>query len=108
MGMIDLADFKKLDMRIGKIISAEKIDGTEKLLKLQVDFGSEKRQIVSGLAQYYQPEFLLGKEYPFLLNLAYKIIRGVESQGMILAIDSQNGPVLLNPDKVVPEGAIIR
>ena len=101
-------DFAKLEIRIGKVLSVEKIEGTDKLLKLQVDFTSEQRQIVSGIAEFYSPDDLIGKEFPFIINLEPRVIRGVESQGMILAVDSTDGIVLLNPDKEVPEGSIIR
>lgn len=102
-------DFKKLDIRIGTIISAEKIEGADKLLRLEVDFGSEKRQIVSGIAQFYTPQDLVGKQYLFVTNLEPRMLRGVESQGMILAADAGNETsVLLHPDKSVPAGSIIR
>lgn len=105
---IAFEDFKKLDIRIGKILSAEKIEGTDKLLKLEVDFVSEKRQIVSGIAQFNDPVSLVGKLCPFILNLEPRIIKGVESQGMILAADVKGQPVLLHPDKEIPEGSVIR
>ena len=101
-------DFKKLQIRIGLIIEAEKIEGTDKLLKLQVDFGDEKRQIVSGIAQFYQPEQLVGKQFSFVTNHEPRIIRGVESQGMILATTSEKKIVLLKPQKKVLSGSIIR
>lgn len=104
---ITFEDFKKLDIRIGKILTAEKIEGTDKLLKLEVGFGSEKRQIVSGIAEFYKPEDLVGKECPFLVNLEPRVIKGVESQGMILAISAGEKIVLLKPQKKVPVGSLI-
>lgn len=101
-------DFLKLDIRMGTIISAEKVENADKLLKLQVDFGEEKRQIVSGIAQWYTPEELIGKQCPFIINLEPRVIRGIESQGMILAAGVEDGAVLLHPDKAVPEGSIIK
>ena len=106
--MITFDDFKRLDIRIGKIIFSEKVTGTDKLLKLEVDFGSEKRQIVAGIAESYEAALLIGKEIPVLMNLEPRSIRGIESQGMILAIDVDGKPVLMRPDKEVPPGSIIR
>jgi tRNA-binding protein len=106
--MINFDDFKKLEIRIGKILSAEKVEGTDKLLKLEIDFGMEKRQIVAGIAETYQPEQLIGKEVPVLMNLEPRTIRGVESQGMILAASVDGKPRLLHPDEEVPPGCEIR
>ncbi len=105
---ISFSDFQKLDIRIGKILSAEKAEGTEKLMKMQVDFGEEKRQIVASIAEFYKPEDLIGKECPFLFNLEPKAFMGHESQGMILAIDVEGDMsdcVLLHPNKEVKPGA---
>lgn len=106
--MITFDDFKKLDIRIGKILAAEKVEGTEKLLRLEIDFGLEKRQVVAGMAETYQPEQLIGREVPVLMNLEPRSIRGIESQGMILAADNSGKPVLLQPDGEVPPGSIVR
>ena len=106
--MITLDDFKKLDIRIGKILSGEKVSGTDKLMKLEVDFGAEKRQLVAGIAEFFEPDNLIGKEIPVLLNLESRSIRGIESQGMILAVDVDGKPVLLHPEKEVPPGSVIR
>jgi len=106
--MITYDDFRKLDIRIGTIVSAERVQGTDKLLRLEVDFGTEKRQIIAGIAETYQPEHLVGKEIPVLLNLEPRRIRGIESQGMILAADSDGAPILLHPDRQVPPGSIVR
>ena len=100
-------DFKKLQIRIGLIVETEKIEGTDKLLKLKVDFGDEKRQIVSGIAEFYKPMQLIGKQFPFVVNLESKVIRGVESQGMILAVSANNKIVLLKPQKKVPAGSFV-
>jgi methionine--tRNA ligase beta chain len=106
--MITFDDFKKLDIRVGKILSAEKVEGTDKLIKLAVDFDTEKRQVVAGIAEIYQPDQLIGKEVPVLMNLEPRNIRGVESQGMILAVSFNGKPFLLHPDRDVPPGSIIR
>jgi methionine--tRNA ligase beta chain len=106
--MITFEDFQKLDMRIGKIISAEKIENSDKLLKLQVDFGFETRQIVSGIAQYFEPEALLGREAPFVINMEPRVLCGVESSGMILAASVDGRPVILHPGEEVPPGTIVK
>ena len=105
--MITIDDFKKPEIRVGKIISAEKIEDSNKLLKLQVDFGSESRQILAGIAKFYEPEVLVGKLCPFLFNLEPKKMGELESQGMILCADD-NGPVLLHPDREIAPGSIIK
>ena len=106
--MITFDDFKKLDMRIGKILSAEKIQGTDKLMKIDIDLGTEKRQLVAGIADVYEPVSLIGKEIPVLINLEQRKIRGVDSQGMILAVDVEGKPVLLHPDREAPPGSVVK
>lgn len=106
--MITFDDFKKLDIRIGKILAAEKVEGTDKLLKLEIDFGIEKRELVAGIAEIYQPEQVIGKEIPVLMNLEPRTVRGIVSNGMILAADVEGKPILLQPEKEVPPGSIIR
>jgi len=108
METISFDDFKKLEIRIGKILSAEKVEDSDKLLKLEVDFGEETRQIVAGIAQFYAPEALIGKECPFAYNLAFRVLKGIESQGMILCPSDESAPVLLHPDKEVPPGSPIK
>ncbi len=125
MDIITFDDFKKIDIRIGKILSAERVEGSDKLLKLEVDFGEDRRQIIAGIAQFYAPEALIGKECPFAYNLAPRILKGLESQGMILCASapdirlssvealstgpSDNGsPVLLHPDKEILPGSVVK
>lgn len=108
MDTITIDDLHKLDIRIGKIISAEPIEGSEKLLKLQVHFGEFERQILSGIAKFYTPEELIGKECPFIVNLAPRQMMGLESQGMLLATGTDDTAILLHPDKEVPEGSGIQ
>lgn len=104
--MISFDDFLKLDMRMAQIMAAERVPGTDKLLKLTVNLGSETRQLVAGIAESYTPESLVGKKIPILTNLAPKSIRGIESQGMILCPSTSDGkPVLLLPERDVPPGA---
>ena len=104
MNMISFEDFKKVEIRIGKILSAEKVENADKLLKLRVDFGSEERQIVSGIAQSFTVEELVGKKLPFVINLEYRKFKGEESQGMLMAIDANEKTVLLEPSADVEAG----
>jgi methionyl-tRNA synthetase len=84
-------DFTKMDIRLGKIISAEKVEKADKLLKLIVDTGIDQRTVVSGIAEHYKPEEVVGKTVQILINLAPRKIRGIESQGMILMAENENG-----------------
>ncbi len=106
--MVSYEEFKKLDIRIGKILKAEHIEGADKLLRLEIDLGSEIKQIVAGIAQFYEPEKLVGKEIPILANLEPRILRGVESQGMMLAADNNGQPVIMSPDNEIPPGSIVK
>lgn len=108
METISFDDFKKVDIRIGKILAAEKVADSNKLLKLEVDFTTEKRQILAGIAKFYTPDQLIGKLCPFAFNLAPKKLGELESQGMILCADSGGAPVLIHPDKEIPPGSIIK
>ena len=114
MEIISFEDFVKVEIRIGKILTAGRVEGSDKLLKLEVDFGvSEtgegiKRQIIAGIAQFYAPEVLIGKECPFAYNLAPRMLKGLESQGMILCPSDDAGPVLMHPDKEIPPGSIVK
>jgi len=107
--MISYDDFAKLEIKIGKVISAENIPGADKLLKLVFDIGGEERQILAGIAEFYpDPSVLVGKEMPVLLNLEPRKMRGEMSNGMILAIGSDDSIVLLKPESEVPPGSIVR
>ena len=106
---IPFDDFVKLDIRVGKVIKAEQIAGSRNLIKMMVDFGSEKRQSVAGLLQYYKPEELVDKKYAFVLNLQRRKFMGVESQCMVLAAEDDKGNViLLKPEKDIGIGSKIR
>ena len=106
---ITFDDFMKLDLRVGKVDEATPISGSKNLLKLIVDFGSEKRQSVAGLLQYYKPEELVNKKFVFLMNLQKRKLMGVESQCMVLAAeDSEGKVVLLSPEKDIALGSSIR
>ena len=104
MDTITFEDFKKIEIRIGKITACEKVENADKLLKLQVDFGSFQRQIVSGIAESFTTEELVGKKLPFIVNLEYRKFKGEESQGMLMAIDVPEKTVLLIPETDIPEG----
>lgn len=105
--MISFEEFQKIDLRVGKVIEAENVEGSEKLLKLKIDLGREIRQIVAGIAQFYKPEDLIGKEIIVVANLEPKVLRGLESQGMLLAAEANGKISLLIPDQKVPPGAKI-
>lgn len=106
---IKLEDFAKSDIRAGTIDTVIDVEGSEKLLKLDVDFGDiGKKQILSGIKQWYKTEDLEGKQYVFILNIEPRKMMGVESQGMILAADTDEKPVLLIPLEKVQNGTIIR
>jgi len=106
--VITFDDFKKLELRVGEIKAAERVPETDKLLRLTVDLGTETRQIVAGMAEFYDPAHLVGKQVPVITNLEPRKFRGIESHGMILAVDVEGQPVLLHPDKKVPPGCIVR
>ncbi|MFQ6049840.1 MAG: methionine--tRNA ligase subunit beta [Candidatus Paceibacterales bacterium] len=105
--MISFKEFKKIELRVAKVITAEKVEGTEKLLKLEIDGGNEKRQIVAGIAEFYRPEDLMGKNIIVVWNLTPKVVFGIKSQGMLLAAEDRGRPVILIPDKEVPPGTKI-
>ena len=107
--MINIDEFKKVEMKVGKILSAEKVPDTDKLLKLSVDFGEEKpRQIVSGIALYFpDPATLVGVKCTFVTNLEPRTIRGLESNGMIMAVSTDSAFSLLRvADDVLPGTAV--
>jgi len=108
METISFEDFVKLEIRIGKILSAEKVEDSDKLLRLEVDFGEQKRQIIAGIGKIYAPEALIGKECPFAYNLAPRVLKGLESQGMILCPSDASGPALLHPDREIPPGSLVK
>lgn len=103
--MIDISDFKKLEIKIGKVTGAEAVPETDKLIKLTIDFGDEVRTVLTAIREFFEPEYFLGKLIPVLTNLAPKTFRGIESQGMILAADNNGTPVLLHPEKEIPAGS---
>ena len=107
---ISYDDFAKLEIRIGAVLAAELIPDTDKLLKCTVDFGEfGTRTIVSGIALLRKPEEIIGKQLPYIVNLAPRMLRGVESQGMLLAASpGGEGLALLIPDVPVPNGTKLK
>ena len=104
--IITYEDFAKLDLRVGEVVNCEEKEGSEKLLRLTVDFGEEgARNILSGIKQWYNPEELKGKQFVFVFNLAPRKMMGEESQGMILAAEGKNKPMPIKPRAKVPAGA---
>jgi len=106
--MITYDEFKKLDLRTAKIISAGRIEGSDKLIKLELDLGQEKRQIIAGIGRTYNPEDLADKTIVIVANLETKMLMGLASQGMILAAHGANDrPVILIPEMATPPGSAI-
>jgi methionyl-tRNA synthetase len=104
LSQVSIDDFAKLDLRVAKVISCEKVKKSSKLLKLQLDIGIETRQVVSGIAKYYTPDELVGKKVIMIANLKPAKLMGIESQGMILAASNENQLVLATIDKDIPVG----
>jgi methionyl-tRNA synthetase len=107
--MVTFDDFTKLDIRIGTILEAERIQDSDKLLKLSVGFADNAvRQIIAGIGEFISLENLIDKQCPFVVNLESRKIRGLMSHGMLLAIDAGEGFALLHPNKKVPQGSKVR
>ena len=110
--MITYDDFCKLDLKVGTIVESGEHPNADRLVVLQVDLGDEKRQVIAGIKAYYAPEALLGKQVVVVTNLAPRKMRGLESNGMILAASAKEGEeltdvVTLTPDKPVPAGSSV-
>jgi methionyl-tRNA synthetase len=106
---IEFDDFSKMDIRVGTVVEAEKVAKTKKLLKLLIDTGIDKRTVVSGIAEYYKAENLIGKQVSILVNLAPKKLRGIESQGMILCAENADGSLsIVSPDSDIKPGSEIK
>jgi methionyl-tRNA synthetase len=105
---ISFDDFSKMDIRIGTIQKAERVEKSKKLLKLEVNTGMDVRTVMSGIAEHFSPEEIIGKQVTILANLAARKIMGVESKGMILMAADKDGALrLLQPDEVVAPGATV-
>lgn len=106
---ISYDDFAKLDIRVGTVLAVEKVEKADKLLKCTIDFGEfGTRTIVSGIAEWKQPEDLVGKQLPYIVNLAPRMLRGVESQGMLIAASDDQGVALIAPEREVPRGTKLK
>lgn len=103
---ISIDEFAKIEVKVGTVLVAEAVPDTEKLLRLEVDFGEETgpRQIVSGIAKYTEPEALVGRQLAFVTNLAPRTLRGLESNGMLFAVGDDESFAFLSPDRTVPPG----
>lgn len=116
--MINFEDFAKLELKVGTVLEAEEVEGSEKLIKVKVDLGeAESRQILAGVKQWYKPKDFVGKQVIVVVNLEPKVMMGLESQGMMLAADpstslrtgsSDDGPIFLTVPKKVPPGTKVR
>lgn len=112
--MVNYEEFSKIELRAAKVLAAERVENSDKLLKLQLDAGdkdeigqSKNRQIVAGIGKKYEPEFLIGKMIVIVANLEPRALMGIESQGMLLAAKSDTGPVFLTPSEEVAPGSPI-
>jgi len=107
--VITIDDFAKIDLKVGTILSAEKVEKADKLLKLEIDLGFEKRIILSGIAQHFSPEEIAGKQVVVVANLAPRKMRGIESNGMILMAEDKEGKLhFVRPENVIKEGSEVR
>lgn len=107
--MITIDDFIKVELKVGTVLEAENVEGSDKLIKLKVDLGEEEpSQILAGVKQWYKSEDFVGKQVIVVANLEPRIMMGLESQGMMLAADTEKGPVFLTVPKKVPPGTKIR
>jgi len=103
--LITIDEFDKADLRVGKIFEAERVEGSDKLLKLQIDLGEEKRQILAGIGKTYAPEELINKSVVVIINLEPRMMMGLQSQGMVLAVKDSNNLSILSPDKEIISGS---
>ena len=108
-GLLDISDFAKVELRVAEVKAAEKVEGADKLLKLQIEIGGVPRQIVAGIALHYKPEELVGKKVVVVANLKPAKIRGVESNGMLLAASDDTGLSVLTLDRLaIGSGARVK
>jgi methionyl-tRNA synthetase len=106
---VGIEDFLKLDLRVARVVAAERVPKSRKLLKLEVDLGTERRTLVAGIAEAYEPEALIGRLIGMVANLKPAVVMGVESNGMILAASAPGGlPTIVGFDKEPPVGARIK
>jgi len=107
--MISYEEFRKTELRVGKVLEAERVEQSDKLLKLKVDLGSEMRQIIAGIGKHYTPESLLGTSIVIVANLEPRALMGLESQGMLLAAgdEARTTLLLIRPDQDIAPGSLI-
>jgi len=105
---INIEDFARVQMRVGQVLEAEKIEGSRKLIKMRVDIGTEVRQVVAGIAEAYEPSSLLNRKVVIVANLKPARLMGVESNGMIVAASVDGKPVLATFTEEVPNGALLK
>jgi len=108
LSQITIEDFAKVQMRVGQIVEAEKIEGSRRLIKLRVDIGTEVRQVVAGIAEAYEPANLLNRKVVIVANLKPAKLMGVESNGMIVAASIDGKPVLATFTEEVPSGSLLK
>jgi methionyl-tRNA synthetase len=106
-GRIDIDYLKEVDLRVGTVLEAEKVDKSKKLLKLTVDIGKEKRNLVAGVAEYYKPDELIGKQIVIVANLKPATIMGIESNGMLLAASKGKKLTVLSVDREIDPGSAV-
>ena len=104
METITIDEFMKIDLRTAKILEAEKVEGSEKLLKLRIKVGDEERTLAAGIAKHYKPEELIGKTIIIVSNLKPRVIKGIESQGMLLAVEDEDKIIMLTTDQEAKDG----
>jgi methionyl-tRNA synthetase len=106
---VNYEDFSRMDIRVGTILEAEKVAKTKKLMKLLIDTGIDKRTVVSGIAEFFTPEEVIGKQVSILVNLETRILKGIESQGMILMAEGSNGKLtFVSPEHKIEDGAMVK
>jgi len=108
LSQITIEDFAKIQMRVGQIVEAQKIEGSRRLIKLRVDIGTEVRQVVAGIAEAYEPANLLNRKVVIVANLKPAKLMGVESNGMIVAASIDGKPVLATFTEEVPNGSLLK
>jgi len=107
--LIKFEDFARMDIRVGNVLTAVELEESDKLIKLEVDFGEMgKRQIIAGIKAWYKPKDLIGRQLVFIVNIEPRKMMGFESQGMVLAADSEDGVAVLFPEKEVKNGTSIK
>jgi len=106
--LIDITDFEKVDLRVATVLSAERVANTNKLLKVTLKVGNEQKIVVAGIGEYYSPDDIIGKQVCYVKNLKPKKIKGIQSEGMILACNANNKLVLIIPERNVNDGSIIK